>query len=90
MLAQYGENCITQRKVYQWMERFQSGRTSIAEEDRSGCLNTSQTVDMLNELLLWFKRTDGLMSPIQLISWTSVVDLHTPLSTRTSGTRRFV
>jgi hypothetical protein len=28
----YRENCITQRKVYQWVERFQSGRTSVDED----------------------------------------------------------
>jgi hypothetical protein len=37
VLAQHGENCIMQRKV----ERFQSGRTSIVDEDHSGCLTTS-------------------------------------------------
>jgi len=37
MLAQYGENFITQRKVYQWLEGFQS--------DREGLLTTSRMVD---------------------------------------------
>jgi len=45
MLAQYGENCIMQRKVYQWVERFQSGRTSIVQEDHSGHLTTTKTAD---------------------------------------------
>jgi hypothetical protein len=32
MYAQYGENCIMQRKVYQWVEGFQSGRTNVVDE----------------------------------------------------------
>jgi len=45
---------------------------------------------MLNELTLWFKRTDGLLSLIQMISWTSTADLHIPSSTRTSGITKYV
>jgi hypothetical protein len=45
MLAQYRENCIMQRKVYQLVERFQSDRTSITDEDCLGHPTTSQTVD---------------------------------------------
>jgi len=44
---------------------------------------------MLNELMLWFKRTDGLLSLIQVTSWTSV-DLHIPASKRTSDITKFV
>jgi len=35
MLAQYVENCFTQRKVYQWVEMFHSGRTSVDGEDNA-------------------------------------------------------
>jgi len=41
MIAQYEEVCIMQREVYQWVERFQSGRTSIVDE-QSGCLDYEQ------------------------------------------------
>jgi len=43
MLAQYREN-FAQRKVYKWLERLQSGRTSVTGEDYSSCPATSQTV----------------------------------------------
>jgi hypothetical protein len=33
MLAQQGENCNMQKKVYQWVERFSSGRTGIFDEE---------------------------------------------------------
>jgi hypothetical protein len=44
MLAQYKENFIVQRKVYQWVQRFQSGRTSNVGEDHFGHPTTSWTV----------------------------------------------
>jgi hypothetical protein len=37
MLVQYGDKCIGQRKVYEWVERFKNGRTNVTGEDRSGC-----------------------------------------------------
>jgi len=45
MLAQYRENCIMQRKVYQLVERFQSDRTSITDEDHSGHLTIQQMAE---------------------------------------------
>jgi hypothetical protein len=45
MLGQYGEDCIMQRKVYQWVEGFQTDRTSIIDKGHLGHLTTSWTVD---------------------------------------------
>jgi hypothetical protein len=36
MIQQYGGSCLSKRKVYQRVERFQEGRTSVADEHRSG------------------------------------------------------
>jgi len=36
MLAQYGQSTMSQRKVYEWVERFKTGRTIVTDEDRSG------------------------------------------------------
>jgi len=41
MLAQYGQSTMSQRKVYEWVERFKSGRTRITDEGRSGRPSTS-------------------------------------------------
>jgi hypothetical protein len=90
MLAQHVENCTMQKKEYQWVEMFQSGRTSAVDEECSGCLTTSWTVDKVNDLMVWFKRTDRLLSLTQVTSWTSVVDLHIPSSTRAMGITKFV
>jgi hypothetical protein len=35
MLTQCGGNCITERKVYQWVEMFQSVRTGVGDGDRA-------------------------------------------------------
>jgi hypothetical protein len=61
MVAQYGENCITQRKVYKWVERVHSARTGIVDEDHSGHLTTSQ---MANGV----KRVNVLVEEDRLLS----------------------
>ena len=45
MLAQYGQGTTSQRKVYEWVERFKSGRTRVTDEGRSGWPLTSRTQD---------------------------------------------
>ena len=45
MLAQYGQSTMSQRKVYEWVERFKSGRTRVTDEGHSGRLSTSRTQD---------------------------------------------
>ena len=43
MLAQYGQSTMSQRKVYEWVERFKSGRTRVTDEGRSGRSSTSRS-----------------------------------------------
>jgi len=45
MLAQYGQGTMSQRKVYEWVGRFKSGRKRVTEEGRSGRPSTSRTQD---------------------------------------------
>ena len=45
MLAQNGQSTMSQRKVYEWVERFKSGRTRVTDEGRSGRPSTSRTQD---------------------------------------------
>ena len=35
MLTQYGQSTTSERKVYEWVERFKSGRTRVTDEGRS-------------------------------------------------------
>jgi len=41
MLAQYGQSTMSQRRVYEWVERFKSVRTRVTDEHRSGRSSTS-------------------------------------------------
>jgi len=43
MLAQYGQSTMSQRKVYEWVERFKSCRTRVTEEGRSSQPSMSRT-----------------------------------------------
>jgi len=45
MLAQYGQSTMSQRKVYDWVEVFKSGRTRVTDEGRSGRPSASRTQD---------------------------------------------
>jgi len=43
MLDQYGQSTMSQRKVYGWVEKFNSSRTPVTDEGRSGRPSTSRT-----------------------------------------------
>jgi hypothetical protein len=43
MQAQYGDNCLSRSKIYEWTDHFTKGRTSVCDEDRSGRLSMSRT-----------------------------------------------
>jgi transposase len=43
MLAEYGACTMHQRRIYEWIERFKEGRTSVTDESRPGRLSTSRT-----------------------------------------------
>jgi transposase len=42
MQAEYGDNCLSRSKIYEWIEHFKKGRTSICDEERSGRPSTSR------------------------------------------------
>ena len=42
MWAQYEQSTMSQLKVYEWVEKFKSGRTCVTDEGRSGRLSTSR------------------------------------------------
>jgi transposase len=43
MQAQYGDNCLSRSKIYEWIDHFKKGRTSVYDEERSGRPSTSRT-----------------------------------------------
>lgn len=38
ILKVYGDNCLNRSNVYKWVEQFQSGRTKVCHNQRSGRL----------------------------------------------------
>jgi hypothetical protein len=43
MQAQYGDNCLSRNKIYEWIDHFKNGRTSVCDEQRSGRQSASGT-----------------------------------------------
>jgi hypothetical protein len=43
MQAQYGDNCLSCSKIYEWIDHFKTERTSVCYEERSGRPSTSRT-----------------------------------------------
>ena len=41
--AQYGDKVLSGRIVYEWIEMFENGRTSVTDAERSGCPATATT-----------------------------------------------
>jgi len=56
MLAQYGQSTVSQCRVYEWVERFKSGRTRVTDEGRSGRPSTSRTQDHKSSLKFLLRR----------------------------------
>ena len=52
MKVQYRDSCLTQGRVYEWVERFKNGRQNVSNEHRSGrpVSVTSETVKQQVEL----------------------------------------
>ena len=45
LCTQYGDNALSRRSVYEWIEMFKNGRTSVMDAERS----TSTTDEKLEE-----------------------------------------
>ena len=43
MCAQYRDKVLSRRIVYEWIEMFENGRTSVTDAERSRCLATATT-----------------------------------------------
>jgi hypothetical protein len=62
MLAQYGHSTISQRKVYEWVERFKLGRTCVTDEGRSGRPSTSRIQDHIDRADAMIQNTETTSS----------------------------
>jgi hypothetical protein len=57
--AQYGDSALPRRSVYEWIKRFQHGRTSLKDEKRAGRQSTSitdSTVEDVRAMILENRR----------------------------------
>lgn len=75
LLLQHGNSCLAQRKVYEWVELFRNGRTSVGDEHRPGRPQTSTNRNDENvEELIWADRrvTVDLIADKLEISHSSV------------------
>ena len=43
MCAQYGDKVLARRIIYEWIEMFENGRTSVTDAERSGRPATATT-----------------------------------------------
>jgi hypothetical protein len=34
MQAQFSDNCLSRSKIYEWIDHFKKGRTSVCDEER--------------------------------------------------------
>jgi len=51
LCTQYGDNTLPQRSIYEWIEMFKNGRTSVMDAERSGRPSTSTTDEKLEAVL---------------------------------------
>jgi len=52
MLQQaYGEDCLSRTPCHEWYQRFESGRTSIEDDPKSGWPSTSMDDDRVEKVL---------------------------------------
>jgi len=65
MKVQYGGSCLSQGRMYEWVERFQNGRQNISDEHRSG-----RTVSMASETVKKQVK-QGIRKPVD--RWTMCV-----------------
>jgi transposase len=58
MQAQYGDNCLSRSKIYEWIDHFKKGRTSVCDEEVSGRPSASRTEDNIQAAERWYGKTD--------------------------------
>ena len=49
LLSQYGDSVLSRRSVYEWIERFKRGRTSVTHEEGAGRPSTSTTDEKIQQ-----------------------------------------
>ena len=58
MCAQYGDKVLSRRIVYEWIEMFENGRTSVTDAENSGRPATARPQGMKKEPWNLFVKTE--------------------------------
>ena len=85
--AQYGDSALPRRSVYEWIEKFQHGRTSMMDEERAGRPSTSITdsnVDDARAMILENRRVtiDELANHFEISHGSAYDIIHNRLGFR--------
>ena len=48
--TQHGDSALSRRSVYEWIEKFKSGRTNVTHEEGAGRPSTSTTDEKFSKL----------------------------------------
>jgi hypothetical protein len=78
MQAQYGDNCLSRSKIYEWIDLFKRGRnSSVCDEKRSGRPSTSRTENNIKaaERMVRENRritVDDIAESVKYQSWFSI------------------
>jgi len=69
--TQYGDNALPRRRVYEWIEKFKSGRTNVTHEEGARRTIVSSVLKIKNtafcpysvfQRVVWFSKQLGLFS----------------------------
>lgn len=66
---QYGDNCMSKRSVYHWIDHFKAGRTSVSHQEGAGRPRTSTgsvNIERAEEMVMEDRRTTVDMVAVKL------------------------
>ena len=71
LLVQYGNNCLPQRSVYEWIEKFKNGRTSVTQNEGAGrpvTATNEENIERSREMILSDRRitVDDVANRLQI------------------------
>ena len=71
LLVQYGNSCLPQRSVYEWIEKFKNGRTSVTQNEGAGRPVTAineENIERSREIILSDRRitVDDVANRLQI------------------------
>lgn len=85
LLAQYGDSALPRRRVYEWIDKFKSGRTSVTHEEEAGRPTTSTTdvkIQQAREMIMANRRViiDEIAFSLQISRGFAFQTIHDELS----------